>query len=237
MSHSIPETSLIPESGSVDELVISTTAITDNATVESDNDDDDDNGDNENDQLDETTDGMAKKKKKRDKKKIKMRKAEERAAKLAIQAVVNSMVDSISGKSVIPRSGAESVDKLVISTTTDVEIESDNDDDDENDDGKETKKQRNKKRNKKKKGKAAEPKLPISRCLGGFTDYYRKYGQTDPPTRLVSDLFQVGEFPEGEIQPHGSTKKLVVIPADSKRVTEEEKRFWKSNLYTTYTTD
>ena len=33
-----------------------------------------------------------------------------------------------------------------------------------------------------------------------FTDYYVKYGQTDPPTIPVADLFQGKEFPVGEIQ-------------------------------------
>ena len=35
-----------------------------------------------------------------------------------------------------------------------------------------------------------------------FTDYYVKYGQTDPPTIPVADLFKGKEFPVGEIQPY-----------------------------------
>jgi len=49
-------------------------------------------------------------------------------------------------------------------------------------------------------------KLPQSRLLNGFTDYYIKYGQTDIPSIPVADLFPNGIFPEGEILPHGVTK-------------------------------
>ena len=35
-----------------------------------------------------------------------------------------------------------------------------------------------------------------------FTDYFVKYGQTNPPTIPVSDLFSNNEFPIGEIEPH-----------------------------------
>lgn len=45
-------------------------------------------------------------------------------------------------------------------------------------------KKKKKKTIKKKTGAIAIPtKLPLSRLLNGFTDYYVKYGQTDPPTR------------------------------------------------------
>jgi len=76
-----------------------------------------------------------------------------------------------------------------------------------------------KKKKKKKKGKkkpapsAVAPttgtQTPHSRKLTGFTDYYTAYGQTNPPTRPVADLFPNGEFPIGEIQPHGITKDPV----------------------------
>jgi len=73
-----------------------------------------------------------------------------------------------------------------------------------------TKKKRKKKRNKKKKGaggggEVKEPSLkPPARGLKdtAFTDYYVKYGQTEPPTIPVVDLFKGKEFPIGEIQPH-----------------------------------
>lgn len=91
------------------------------------------------------------------------------------------------------------------------------------------KKKKKKKKGKKKKKKPTDAsgpsgsKLPLSRCLGGFTDYYVKYGQTDPPTRPVAELFPSGGFPEGELQPHGKTK--YPNPSSStQRVTDEEKR-------------
>ena len=102
------------------------------------------------------------------------------------------------------------------------EPEEDNDDDNDEDDeeGEENtengggegvggKKKKKKKKPKKKKKAAGIPgtKLPVSRLLGGFTDYYLKYGQTDPPTKLVADLFPTGVFPEGEMQPHSATKR------------------------------
>jgi F0F1-type ATP synthase assembly protein I len=65
--------------------------------------------------------------------------------------------------------------------------------------------------------------LPESRLLGGFTDYYVKYGQTYPPTRPVKDLFPSGGFPIGEILPHGKTR--YPDPSSSwARQSEEEKR-------------
>jgi methionyl aminopeptidase len=59
--------------------------------------------------------------------------------------------------------------------------------------------------------------------LGGFNDYYVKYGQTIEPSIPVSELFRPGQFPVGEIQPHGETKHPDAN-LSSKRVTEEEKR-------------
>ena len=72
------------------------------------------------------------------------------------------------------------------------------------------KKKKKKKPKKKSKGSAvttttnggtvvAVPSNPqFSRLLSGFTDYYITYGQTDPPTRIVADLFPNGNFPLGD---------------------------------------
>ncbi len=97
------------------------------------------------------------------------------------------------------------------------------------------KKKKKKKKSTKKKakqpaaGSAVPSKLPESRLLGGYTDYYVKYGQTDPPTRLVAELFPNSGFPVGEIQPHGKTK--YPNPHSSfLRITAEEARYihqWK----------
>eukprot|EP01034_Spumella_vulgaris_P031326 gene31326-38703_t len=69
----------------------------------------------------------------------------------------------------------------------------------------------------------APSKRPESRLLEGYTDYYVKYGQLDPPTKIVADLFPNGSFPLGEIQPHGKTK---YANPDSYllRTSEEEKK-------------
>ncbi|OQS02274.1 methionine aminopeptidase [Thraustotheca clavata] len=76
-----------------------------------------------------------------------------------------------------------------------------------------------KKKRKKNKKKTAltGTKLPPFRGVGGFTDSYIKYGQTEPPTIPVSKLFAVGSFPKGEEHPH---------PGDfnTYRTTSEEKR-------------
>ncbi len=83
-----------------------------------------------------------------------------------------------------------------------------------------------KKKKRSKKKKAAAPsgtKVAHSRCLTGYTDYYVKYGQTDPPTKLVSELFPNGGFPTGEICPHGKTKYPDPYSCYA-RETEEEKR-------------
>ena len=79
--------------------------------------------------------------------------------------------------------------------------EQDDDDDDEEDledearigdsnhgeGGDKKKKKKKKKKPKKKQANQLVPsKLPHSRLLGGFTDYYIKYGQTDPPTRYYA---------------------------------------------------
>ena len=111
----------------------------------------------------------------------------------------------------------------------------DDDDDDDEENGnagegqvsatgeKKKKKKKKKKKGGKKKsdGASGGTKVPLSRCLGGFTDYYTKYGQLEPPTRPVSTLFAAGSFPHGEILPHGVTKHEHISTV---RVTEEEKR-------------
>eukprot|EP00752_Nemacystus_decipiens_P001291 g1284.t1 len=60
-------------------------------------------------------------------------------------------------------------------------------------------------------------KVAPARGVKGFTDSYVRYGQTEPPTIPVDDLFEEGSFPEGEILEH---------PRDfnSFRITSEEKR-------------
>mmetsp|Transcript_32825 Transcript_32825/g.37347 ORF Transcript_32825/g.37347 Transcript_32825/m.37347 type:complete len:463 (-) Transcript_32825:344-1732(-) len=78
------------------------------------------------------------------------------------------------------------------------------------------KKKKRKKKKKKKKGGATvgvvkEPSLkPPSRGLKetAFTDYYVKYGQTDPPTIPVETLFANKELFEGEIQLHSLESQL-----------------------------
>jgi methionyl aminopeptidase len=118
----------------------------------------------------------------------------------------------------------------------DEDVDDDEDEDDKQEGGGEKKKKkRNKKKKKKnstKEGEAcaiARPptgvpeKVPHSRLIGGFTDYYVALGQTEPPTIPVADLFPNKIYPEGEIMPHGLSKYPV---ADSffYRETAEEKR-------------
>ena len=94
-------------------------------------------------------------------------------------------------------------------------------------------KKKKKRKPKKKKSKAPHgTKLPECRKLAGFTDYYTKYGQTEPPTIPVAQLpaFSNKEFPIGEIQPHGQTKD---VPADGgwqKRHTDAEAKEIERNL-------
>jgi hypothetical protein len=66
--------------------------------------------------------------------------------------------------------------------------------------------------------------MPVSRQLGGFADYYVKYGQTYPPTKPVKELFPRGNFPVGEILEHNKTR--YPDPNSSwTRQSEEEKRY------------
>jgi len=53
--------------------------------------------------------------------------------------------------------------------------------------------------------------------LGGFTDSYVRYGQTEPPTIPIAALFPSGVFPEGEVQEHP-------LDLNTHRVTSAEKR-------------
>jgi len=94
--------------------------------------------------------------------------------------------------------------------------------------GAKKKRRKRKKKRKKKKGTggavaAAEVKEPSKEPLSlglksnAFTDYYVKYGQTEPPTIPIDTLFQGKVIPEGEIQPHG-------LESQSYRETSEEVR-------------
>jgi methionyl aminopeptidase len=100
--------------------------------------------------------------------------------------------------------------------------EEEEDDDDEDEEvageggeatGAAKKKRKKKKKKKKKKGAgAAGPQLQIKEpcekppALGllktAFTDAHVKYGQTNPPTIPVVDVFKGREYPMGELQPH-----------------------------------
>eukprot|EP01031_Cornospumella_fuschlensis_P044511 gene44511-54438_t len=137
----------------------------------------------------------------------------------------------------------EQVSKLKIDETEGkIEGDGDEDDDDEEEDGngaqkageggkkkrKKKKKSAKKKTNKDAVGEAGSHPIPpasppLSRLLGGSTNYFMKYGQTFPPSRPVSELFPSGGFPVGEIQPHGKTK--YPDPHSTwARKSEEEKR-------------
>ena len=142
---------------------------------------------------------------------------------VVVNSVLNNEEDALSS----------SLEKVIIDKTdqTDEADDSDNDDDvdigEQQGEGGEKKTKKKKKKKPKKKSKAPSGTLlPKSRLLGGFTDYYTKYGQTNPPTKRVEELFPSGDFPLGEIQVHGKTK----FPLDNyelgiiKRTTDEEKR-------------
>jgi methionyl aminopeptidase len=86
------------------------------------------------------------------------------------------------------------------------------------------KKKKKKNNNSKKKKKPFGTVVAEGRMLGGFTDYYTKYGQTEPPTKAVGDLFKNGEFPLGEVQKHGVTKYPCPDGGWQARTTEEEKK-------------
>ncbi len=128
---------------------------------------------------------------------------------------------------------------------TNEEEDGDDDDDDGEEEGAATggdkKKKKKRKGKKKKKAGAAvgasgtttipelkdvvfDESLECSRLLGGRRDYFRKYGQTFPPTIPVHELFSNGKFPEGEILPHGKTK-YPDANCSWTRMSEEEKRY------------
>lgn len=83
-------------------------------------------------------------------------------------------------------------------------------------------------RKKKKKGGSTvgvvkEPSLkPPSRGLKdtAFTDYYVKYGQTEPPTIPVAKLFAGKPLPEGEYQPHTLESQLYRENSEEMRALE-----------------
>lgn len=102
--------------------------------------------------------------------------------------------------------------------------EDDADDGGAGDDGTKKKKKKKKSSSKKKKKKLYGTIPAESRLLGGFTDYYTKYGQTNPPTKPVRDLFKNGEFPLGEIQKHGVTKYPCEDGGWQARTTEAERK-------------
>lgn len=70
------------------------------------------------------------------------------------------------------------------------------------------KKKKKKRKKKKKKGPQLVVQEPMAKPHArglkdtAFTDYYVKYGQTEPPTIPVADVFRGKEFPKGEIQLH-----------------------------------
>ena len=92
--------------------------------------------------------------------------------------------------------------------------------------GSEMKKKKKKKKNnkKKKKGTKEGSLRPESRLLGGFTDYYVKYGQTPIPSIPIADLFPSGIFPEGEMMESGTTKVQDSSCTFNPRITMEERR-------------
>jgi methionyl aminopeptidase len=112
----------------------------------------------------------------------------------------------------------------------DNDAEADDDDDDDEVDGEAPatstdKKKKKKKKKRKKSGAAATaaaaaapvnavPLKPHGRGLGDThaTNYYTKYGQTEPPTIPIASLFPKQDFPVGEIQSYTS------------RITSEEQR-------------
>jgi methionyl aminopeptidase len=119
----------------------------------------------------------------------------------------------------------EGIDRVVVAPD-DPQVMIDNEDEEEDEaEGEDpnaapevkAKKKKKKKKSKSKQGGAAAatanaaiaaPKEPSVKpqFLGlkdtAFTDYFVKYGQTDPPTIPVSDLFQGKALPTGEVLPH-----------------------------------
>lgn len=111
--------------------------------------------------------------------------------------------------------------------------DSDNEEEPENEGGTDKKKRKRKKKSKKKSNVAKEvvfemPKdieltPPLSRKLGGNTNYYMKYGQTNPPTVPIFELFPSKNYPLGEMMEHSVTK--FPISNSTTRCSLEEKRY------------
>lgn len=120
---------------------------------------------------------------------------------------------------------ATDVDKKLV-------VAEDGNDDDSNDDeegdttGCKKKKKKKKNRNKK---KAIDLEFipPHSRMLGGSTNYFMKYGQTNPPTIPVWDLFTnpsaMRPFPTGEILEHAVTRFPLPEGISTTRLSKAEK--------------
>lgn len=91
------------------------------------------------------------------------------------------------------------------------------------------KKKKKKKKRSKKKASDIPFSAPTSRILGGSTNYYMKYGQTNPPTIPVWDLFcnaatdVVKPFPVGQIMEHNTTKYPLPVDFSHARLSQEEK--------------
>mmetsp|Transcript_30466 Transcript_30466/g.35005 ORF Transcript_30466/g.35005 Transcript_30466/m.35005 type:complete len:465 (-) Transcript_30466:129-1523(-) len=129
---------------------------------------------------------------------------------------------------------AEETKEPINTNPDDVDEEENEEEQLENAEGGETKKKKKRKKKKKKKkssnastpggndsGSGVPSQKPHGRMLNdtAFTDYFVKYGQTNPPTIPVSTLFesQNMEYPEGEITPHP-------LESNTYRETSAEKR-------------
>mmetsp|Transcript_30465 Transcript_30465/g.35002 ORF Transcript_30465/g.35002 Transcript_30465/m.35002 type:complete len:465 (-) Transcript_30465:129-1523(-) len=129
---------------------------------------------------------------------------------------------------------AEETKEPINTNPDDVDEEENEEEQLENAEGGETKKKKKRKKKKKKKkssnastpggndsGSGVPSQKPHGRMLNdtAFTDYFVKYGQTNPPTIPVSTLFesQNMEYPQGEITPHP-------LESNTYRETSAEKR-------------
>ena len=139
--------------------------------------------------------------------------------------------EKVSADSMSPRETGTSSGEKESSSSDAVGGDTDDVDGDEDEGGEEGEvvdagKKKKKKKSKKKKKKTMHGTTPSHcRLLGGFTDYYIKYGQTEPPTKTVASLFPSGEFPVGQVMTHGLTN--TPLPKGSgyfQRVTESEKK-------------
>ena len=87
---------------------------------------------------------------------------------------------------------AESVSAVSLEKPVD-DVEDEEDSEDENTpNATDTTSKKKKKKKKKSKAKKAEPVVtpPLSRILGGSTDYFIRYGQTNPPTIPVCNIWR-----------------------------------------------